>query len=245
MKKICCLLALTILAGRPALADETSATARPPEKQNTVLGQTEKNAAPDAADKKARDAQALFEESLRQMMPLDQGQIQEYRERSDQRDRTLLPVPPALRTRTVRVTLEPDSVRAPERKADALVLFQLAHHGPRASVPILRDLKETTDFAMLAFLDRVPPKDARRVRVEPGSDDVLVGEYSDKRYIRTTHTLMWPAWTASVENQAWIAAGKVGEMAGKIFEKDFDRPPTVRLESGTPVGVLVLNVKGR
>lgn len=253
----------------------------PPKKQNTVLGQTEKNAAPDAADKKARDAQALFEESLRQMMPLDQGQIQEYRERSDQRDRALLPVSPALRTRTVRVALEPgrspvpvyttanvatalafhdatgqpwpitsvtnggpsffqvlrpelpdgnllnvmptqgyatstivvtlqdrdiplvirlesDSVRAPERKADALVLFQLAHHGPKARVPIIRDIKETADSAMLAFLDRVPPKDARRVRVEPGSDDVLVWEYSDKRYVRTTHTLMWPAWTAVV-----------------------------------------------
>ena len=49
----------------------------------------------------------------------------------------------------------------------------------------------------------------------------------------------------SLEDQAWIAAGKVGEKAGKILEKGFDRPPTVRLESGTPVGVLVLNVKGR
>ena len=96
------------------------------------------------------------------------------------------------------IRLESDSVRAPERKADALVLFQLAHHGPRASVPILRDIKETADSAMLAFLDRVPPKDARRVRVEPGSDDVLVWEYSGKRYVRTTYTLMWPAWTAVV-----------------------------------------------
>ena len=46
-------------------------------------------------------------------------------------------------------------------------------------------------------------------------------------------------------DQAWIAAGKVGEKAGKIFERNFDRPPTVRLESGTPVGVLVMNVKDR
>lgn len=46
---------------------------RPPRlPKNTVLGQTEKNAQ-DTADKKARDAQALFEESLRQMMLLDQG----------------------------------------------------------------------------------------------------------------------------------------------------------------------------
>ena len=58
-----------------------------------------------------------------------------------------------------------------------------------------------------------------------------------------TDQMVWN--TYSVEDQAWIAAGKVGEKAGKIFEKNFDRPPTVRLESGTPVGVLVLNVKGR
>lgn len=283
---IFCLVVMAALSGVPVAwagdAQKTPSTPpAPAEKQNAVLGQTDKKAAPDAAEQKARDAQALFEESLRQMMPLDQGQIQEYRERSDQRERALLPVSPDLRTRTVRVTLEPgrspvpvfttanvatalafhdatgqpwpitsvtnggpsffqvlrpelpdgnllnvmptqgyatstivvtlqdrdiplvirlesDSVRAPERKADALVLFQLAHHGPKASVPIIKDIKETADSAMLAFLDRVPPKDARRVRVEPGSDDVLVWEYSGKRYVRTTHTLMWPAWTAVV-----------------------------------------------
>ncbi len=279
MKKICCLLALTVLAGQPAFADDIPAT--PPEKHNTVLGQTEKKTVQDAADKKARDAQALFEESLRQMMPLDQGQIQEYRSRSDERDRALLPVSPVLNTRTVRVTLEPgrspvpvfttaniatslvfhdstgqpwpvtsvtnggpsffqvlrpelpdgnllnvmptqgyatstivvtlegrdmplvvrlesDSVRAPERKADALVLFQLAHHGPKAALSIIKDIKETADSAMLAFLDRVPPKDARRVRVEPGADDVLVWSHNGKHYVRTVHSLMWPAWTAVV-----------------------------------------------
>lgn len=47
----------------------------------------------------------------------------------------------------------------------------------------------------------------------------------------------------SPEDQAWIAAGKVGEKASKIFEKNFDRPPTVYLESGSPIGILILNVK--
>ena len=279
MKKICCLLALTVLAGRPAFADETPAT--PPEKQNTVLGQTEKNAAQDTADKKARDAQALFEESLRQMMPLDQEQIQEYRSRSDERDRALLPVSPTLNTRTVRVTLEPgrspvavhttanvatslvfhdatgqpwpitsvtnggptffqvlrpelpegnllnvmplqghatstlvvtlekrdvplvvrlesDSVRSPERKADALVLFQIAHHGPRAAVPLIREVRDTADSVMLAFLDRVPPEGAVRLRVEPPRESLQVWKYGGRHYARTTQTLMWPSWTAVV-----------------------------------------------
>ena len=50
------------------------------------------------------------------------------------------------------IRLESDSVRAPRRKADALVLFQLAHHGPKAALPIIRDIKETADSSMLAFL---------------------------------------------------------------------------------------------
>jgi type IV secretory pathway VirB10-like protein len=58
----------------------------------------------------------------------------------------------------------------------------------------------------------------------------------------TTDQMVWN--TYSMADQAWIAAGKVGEKAGKIFERNFERPPTVYLESGTPVGILVLGVKG-
>ena len=60
---------------------------------------------------------------------------------------------------------------------------------------------------------------------------------------QTTDQMVWN--TYSPADQAWIAAGKVGEKAGKIFEKNFDRPPTVYLESGTAVGILVLNVKAQ
>lgn len=296
-----CLLALTVLSGVSVAwaNDAQNAPSTPPastEKRNTVLGQPETSppaatgavqrqeqpAAPTGADtRKAQEAQALFEESLRQMMPLDQGHIQEYRERSDQRERALLPVSPDLRTRTVRVALEPghspvpvyttaniatslvfhdstgqpwpitsvtnggpshfqvlrpelpdgnllnvmptqgyatstivvtlesrdvplvirlesDSVRSPERKADALVLFQLAHHGPKASVPIIKDIKETADSTLLALLDRVPPDEAVRLRMEPKTDDVLIWKYNGKHYVRTIHTLMWPAWIAVV-----------------------------------------------
>ena len=230
---------------------------------------------------KQPDAQALFQESLRQMMPLDDSQIQEYRKHSDQRERALLPVSPALNSRTVRVSLEPgktpvrvfttaniatsllihdstgqpwpitsvtnggpaffqvlrpelpdgnllnvmpsqgygtttlvvtlekqdiplvvrlesDSVRGPERKADALVLFQIAQHGPRAKVPLIQDIKETVSSSMLAFLDHVPPAEAVRVKVEPKTDKVQVWKLGELHYIRTSHTLVWPAWTAAV-----------------------------------------------
>ena len=63
---------------------------------------------------------------------------------------------------------------------------------------ITKDIKETADSSMLAFLDRVPPEQAARVRVEPGSNDLLVWSYNGKHYVRTIHSLMWPAWTAVV-----------------------------------------------
>ena len=231
--------------------------------------------------KNPQDAQKLFEESLRQMMPLDNGQIQKFRERSDKRDKALLPVSPALASRTVRVSLEPgqkpvsvfttanvatslvfhdstgqawpitsvtngspasfqvlrpelpdgnllnvmplqgyatstlvvtlekkdvplviklesDSVRAPKRKADALVLFQLAHHGPKAVIPVIKNIRETADSTMLSFLDRVPPQNAVRLKPEPIMNNFLGWEYQGKHYLRTTDMLVWPAWSAVV-----------------------------------------------
>jgi len=215
------------------------------------------------------------------MMPLDDSQIQEYRERSDQRERALLPVSPSLASRTARVSLEPgsapvrvfttaniatsllihdstgqpwpitsvtnggpsffqvlrpelpdgnllnitptqaygtttlvvtmekqdiplvirlesDSVHGPERKADALVLFQISQHGPRAKVPVIEDIKETVNSSMLAFLDHVPPAGAVRVRMEPTPDKVQVWKLGANHYVRTSHSMMWPAWTAVV-----------------------------------------------
>ncbi|WP_165071871.1 DotG/IcmE/VirB10 family protein [Desulfovibrio sp. ZJ200] len=69
-----------------------------------------------------------------------------------------------------------------------------------------------------------------------GAQSTIYGYGND-----ATDQMVWNEY--SLSDQAWIAAGKVGEKAGKIFEKGFDRPPTVRLASGTPVGVLVVNVK--
>ena len=60
---------------------------------------------------------------------------------------------------------------------------------------------------------------------------------------QSSDQMVWNSYSPS--EQAWIAAGKVGTKASKIFEKNFERPPTVYLESGMPVGVLVLNVKAK
>ena len=51
---------------------------------------------------------------------------------------------------------------------------------------------------MLSFLDRVPPENSRRLKLQPASDDLIGWEHNGKHYLRTNQTLVWPAWTAVV-----------------------------------------------
>lgn len=46
----------------------------------------------------------------------------------------------------------------------------------------------------------------------------------------------------NLRDEIWIAAGKVGEGAARIVERDFDKPPTVTLDSGTEIGILIISV---
>lgn len=102
------------------------------------------------------------------------------------------------------IRLEADSVRSPERKADALVLFQLAHHGPNAHIPVIADIKEIVTSDMLAFLDRVPPEDAVRVRLSSPQEKLVIWKHNNKHYIRTSDTLVWPAWSAVVNGAGGV-----------------------------------------
>ncbi|MDR3358392.1 MAG: DotH/IcmK family type IV secretion protein [Desulfovibrio sp.] len=304
-------IGVTVPAVSAASADKTAATG------TTATAGAAEEAKPAPASEQKQDAakkpdtRALFEESLRQLMPLDEGQIQEYRERSDQRERALLPVSPSLSSRTVRVSMEPgappvkvlttaniatslvfhdstgqpwpitsvtnggpsffqvlrpelpdgnllnvmpvqgygtstivvtlekkdiplvvrlesDSVRSPARAADALVLFQLAHHGPKAAIPIIEDIKETASSELLAFLDRVPPASAVRVVLETPTDKLTVWRLGNAHYIRTDHTLMWPAWTA-------VAHG-----AGNVRCYEAPVTPRIMLSAGGKIQTVVV-----
>jgi len=311
VKKLYLPIFLALLWALPALAAENPAIGQ----QGHVLGQTEPGTEAqnqgNPPEVSRPDTRALFEESLRQLMPLDEGQIQEYRERSDQRERALLPVSPKLNSRTVRVSLEPgtppvrvrataniatslvfhdstgqpwpitsvtnggpsffqilrpelpdgnllnvmpvqgygtstivvtlqkkdiplvirlesDSVRSPERTADALVLFQLAHNGPNAAIPIIEDIKETVSSELLAFLDRVPPASAVRVSLETATDKLTIWRLGNAHYIRTDHTLMWPAWTAVVHG------------AGNVRCYEAPVTPRIMISAGGKIQTIVL-----
>lgn len=46
----------------------------------------------------------------------------------------------------------------------------------------------------------------------------------------------------NLEDQLWIAGGKVGDRLANVFERNFDRPPTVVLQSGAEIGILIVSV---
>ena len=46
----------------------------------------------------------------------------------------------------------------------------------------------------------------------------------------------------NINEQLWIAGGRVGERMAGVMERNFDIPPTVTLNSGTDIGVLLISV---
>ncbi len=131
------------------------------------------------------------------------------------------------------IRLESDSVRSPKRKADALLLFQLAHRGPHAETPIVTDIQETVTSDMLAFLDHVPPKGAVIVTTKSKLEKLSIWKFQDKHYIRTNHTLMWPAWSAVVNGAGNIKCYEVPVTSRIILSCD-GTMESVLLQNGTP-----------
>jgi hypothetical protein len=57
----------------------------------------------------------------------------------------------------------------------------------------------------------------------------------------TTDTFTYPEY--DLEDQAWIAAGKVGNRLAGIMEKNFNRPPTVYTDHNELFAVMILSTK--
>jgi type IV secretory pathway VirB10-like protein len=57
----------------------------------------------------------------------------------------------------------------------------------------------------------------------------------------TSQTFTYPEY--KFDDQAWIAAGKVGSRLANIMEKNFDRPPTVYADRDEMFGIMILSTK--
>ena len=73
------------------------------------------------------------------------------------------------------------------------------------------------------------------------------GEAVERSGTSAHSTIYGSGWSVpdySLGEEMWIAAGKAGERAANALDRGFGRAPTVTLESGTAMGVLILRLPG-
>lgn len=88
-----------------------------------------------------------------------------------------------------------DSPHKGSRSSDALVVFRLDKGGPNAEMPKLGPgLPETVTPELLGFVHGVPPSDAVMLDVTPEIPGLRVWKYGGKIYLRTSNSVVWPAW---------------------------------------------------
>lgn len=83
---------------------------------------------------------------------------------------------------------------------DVRVDAQVDQRGPKAAYDMLsgRGIAPTNDSMMLAFLDGVPPDGAKKLQV--GDREVQAWRYEEQLYIRTSRTMLSPAYLSKQSN---------------------------------------------
>ena len=83
--------------------------------------------------------------------------------------------------------------------------------GPGAKVPIVDHSRlEAGDETIMAFLQNLPPKDAKRVKITGLDQRTLAWSLGDKVYVRTPLSMLSPAWNASVNSADGMAVYEIG-----------------------------------
>jgi type IV secretory pathway VirB10-like protein len=65
----------------------------------------------------------------------------------------------------------------------------------------------------------------------------------NRRVYHTGETVIEEDLGRNIEDSMYEALGKAGERAATQVEKNFDRPPTVELTKGEPIGILIMEIK--
>ncbi len=83
------------------------------------------------------------------------------------------------------------------RVEDALVVFRLDTPGPRAPLPAVGPAQPgPVTRELLNLVHGIPPEGAARLRLEPELWGTDLWEHGGRRYLRTGHQPVWPAWSA-------------------------------------------------
>ncbi len=124
-----------------------------------------------------------------------------------------------------------ESQRAQGRTNDALVVLRVARRGPGARDAVLGPAPEFVSEELLGFAHGVPPRGAKRLKVEPDDRGVRAWLHEGMVYVRSVHKAVWPAWTRSAAMEG--ATVYVMPMTPSVVVSRNGRRETYRLVQGT------------
>ena len=87
-----------------------------------------------------------------------------------------------------------------DRRHEGIVNFMVRAHGPNAKQPMFASIRPTINEVMMALLDGTPPEGASLLKTKQAVNGVSLWKINDKMYMRSSHTLRWPAYTAFAES---------------------------------------------
>ncbi len=128
------------------------------------------------------------------------------------------------------LAVQSDNIKASSRFADSMVLVQLAHNGPNAIIPSIEKIEETVSSTMLAFLDQVIPKEAKRYKTSLNVENLKVWKFENKIFIRTKDFLVFPSWSASVNGAGSIKCYEISSNSTRILLSVDGKIQTIDLE---------------
>lgn len=112
------------------------------------------------------------------------------------------------------LSLYSGSIKSKFRTADGLILVRVKSHGPKANIPVVKTINPTVSSEMIAFLDRVPPAQARRIRIS--DENITIWQFNNLYYVRTNYDLMFPGWTAVVHGAGKIKCYELSSLPSLI-----------------------------
>lgn len=84
--------------------------------------------------------------------------------------------------------------------------------GPGAKIPIVDHSRlEAGDETIMAFLQNLPPKDAKRLKIGGVDTRTMAWSLNERVYVRTPLTLLSPAWNANVASADGMAVYEIGD----------------------------------
>lgn len=108
-----------------------------------------------------------------------------------------------------------------KKDTDSLIVFKAQGRGPNARAPAIGPgPKPTINDILMSFLDRVPPGQAKRVKLKPQEENMSLWSYQDFLYFRTEYPVLWPAWMTVARGVSGVRVYKLPRVTSLMVSRN-------------------------